>query len=144
MFQPSKTSFTFLSFFFHFEEIFRCSSQPSSSPFLLMLDLVIVSLTLIVGILLLVIAFLTLYIIHERRKTTITPLIKHPGIAVPLLALQANDRSSGDHCNSATRKRVNGRQFVSSSSLLSPPFSSRRRCLFVRKTHKVSCYPTVT
>ncbi|CAF1395809.1 unnamed protein product [Adineta steineri] len=71
-----------------------------------MIDLVIVYLSFILGILLLIIAFLIFYIIHERRKTTIIPLDKTKRIILPLLTLKSNDRSSGDHSNSATRKRM--------------------------------------
>ncbi len=63
-----------------------------------MIDLIIAYLALIVVILLFIIAFLTLYIIYERRKTT----IKDKGIIIPLLTLKTNDKSSGDHSNSAT------------------------------------------
>jgi len=79
----------------------------------LMIDLIIAYLALIVVILLFIIAFLTLYIVHERRKTTIVPLNKDKRIVVPLLTLKTNDRSSGDHSNSATltatRKRMTKR-----------------------------------
>jgi hypothetical protein len=78
-----------------------------------MIDLIIAYLALIVVILLFIIAFLTLYIVHERRKTTIVPLNKNKRIVVPLLTLKTTDRSSGDHSNSATltatRKRMTKR-----------------------------------
>lgn len=67
-----------------------------------MIDLIIAYLALIVVILLFIIAFLTLHIIYERRKTTIIPLNKDKNIVLPLLTLKTNDRSSGDHSNSAT------------------------------------------
>ena len=67
-----------------------------------MIDHIIASLVLIVLILLVIIAFLTVYIIYERRKTTILPLNKF----VPLLTY---DKSSGDHSNSATNKRMTKR-----------------------------------
>ncbi len=67
-----------------------------------MIDHIIASLVLIVVILLVIIAFLTVYIIYERRKTTILPLNKF----VPLLTY---DKSSGDHSNSATHKRMTKR-----------------------------------
>ena len=78
-----------------------------------MIDLIIAYLSLIVVILLFIIASLTLYIIHERRKTTLVPLNKDKRIVIPLLTLKTNDRSSGDHSNSATltatRKRMTKR-----------------------------------
>jgi hypothetical protein len=74
-----------------------------------MIDLIIAYLALIVVILLFIIAFLTLYIIYERRKTTIIPLNKDKRIIVPLLALKTNDRSSGDYSNSATLSAIHKR-----------------------------------
>jgi hypothetical protein len=74
-----------------------------------MIDLIIAYLALIVVILLFIIAFLTLYIIYARRKTTSVPLDKDKRIVLPLLALKTNDRSSGDHSNSATHKRMTKR-----------------------------------
>jgi hypothetical protein len=74
-----------------------------------MIDRIIAYLALIVVILLFIIAFLTLYIIYERRKTTIIPLNKDKRIILPLLTLKTNDKSSGDHSNSATHKRITKR-----------------------------------
>jgi hypothetical protein len=74
-----------------------------------MIDLIIAYLALIVVILLFIIAFLTLYIIYERRKTTLIPLNQDKRIVVPLLTLKTNDKSSGDHSNSATHKRMTKR-----------------------------------
>lgn len=67
-----------------------------------MIDLILASLVLIVVILLFIIALLTFYIISEHRKTTIIPWKTEKRVVVPLLTLKSNDRSSGDHCNSAT------------------------------------------
>lgn len=74
-----------------------------------MIDLIIAYLALIVVILLFIIAFLTLYILYEHRKT----LTKDKNLVVPLLTLKTNERSSGDHSNSAilstTHKRMTKR-----------------------------------
>lgn len=74
-----------------------------------MIDLIIVSLILIVVILLLIIAFLTFYIIYEHRKCTVNSWKQKNNnnnneqrVVVPLLTLKTNDRSSGDHSNSAS------------------------------------------
>lgn len=67
-----------------------------------MIDLILASLVLIVVILIFIIAFLIFYIISEHRKTTIIPWNNEKRLVLPLLTLKSNDRSSGDHCNSAT------------------------------------------
>jgi hypothetical protein len=100
-----------------------------------MIDHIIASLVLIVVILLVIIAFLTFYIIYERRKTTILPLNKF----VPLLTY---DKSSGDHSNSATHKRITKRlrqrvrlDFFSRNDFSTFP-SSQELYLFVLKIPK--------
>ena len=75
-----------------------------------MIDLIIAYFSLIVVILLFIIAFLTLYIIYERRKISIIPLNKDKKVILPLLTFKTNDKSSGDHSNSATtHKRMTKR-----------------------------------
>ena len=96
-----------------------------------MIDLIIISLILIVVSLLFIIVFLTVYLISERRKpTTLLPLNNEKRIVVPLLTLKTNDRSSGDHSNSAilsaTHKRMTKRlrQRVKLHRFLLSPYDS--------------------
>lgn len=73
-----------------------------------MIDLIIAYLALIVVILLFIIVFLTFYLIYDRRKLEMKTDDSRR-IVLPCLTLKSQDRSSGDHSNSASTRRTTKR-----------------------------------
>ena len=74
-----------------------------------MIDLIIAYLALVVVVLLFIIAFLTLYIVYERRKSLSLPAMNDKSVVVPFLTLKASGGPGGDHSNSSALSSTNKR-----------------------------------
>ena len=74
-----------------------------------MIDLIIAYLALVVVVLLFIIAFLTLYIVYERRKSLTLSPINDKSVVVPFLTLKATGGPGGDHSNSSALSSTNKR-----------------------------------